>query len=418
MLYWKYGDTMNMLDIIIRKKNKEALSYDELKYAFNNYLSGKIPDYQMSALLMAITINGMNMSETLALTDIFIRSGETYDLSSIAPHVVDKHSTGGVGDSTTLVVGPICAALGLKMAKMSGRGLGLTGGTIDKVESIPGFIVNESKEDFFEQVRKNGFALSSQSDNLVPLDKVIYALRDVTGTTESIPLIASSIMSKKIALGATDILIDIKVGSGALLHTKEEAEILSKWLIDIGDAYHRKVETILSDMNEPLSFAIGNALEVKEAINVLNGKRSPLFDTAVEIAARLLTMVEGTDEKKAQELAIQAIDSGAALTCFNDFVTAQGGDLSKLKVSDKVIKVKAKNDGIIESIDALGAAKLAAKLGATKKTLDDKIDYGVGILLKVKKGDHIKKNDVLMELYVKNYNEEFHNGDFAFIEIV
>lgn len=409
---------MNMLDIIIRKKNKEALSYDELKYAFNNYLSGKIPDYQMSALLMAITINGMNMSETLALTDIFIRSGETYDLSSIAPHVVDKHSTGGVGDSTTLVVGPICAALGLKMAKMSGRGLGLTGGTIDKVESIPGFIVNESKEDFFEQVRKNGFALSSQSDNLVPLDKVIYALRDVTGTTESIPLIASSIMSKKIALGATDILIDIKVGSGALLHTKEEAEILSKWLIDIGDAYHRKVETILSDMNEPLSFAIGNALEVKEAINVLNGKRSPLFDTAVEIAARLLTMVEGTDEKKAQELAIQAIDSGAALTCFNDFVTAQGGDLSKLKVSDKVIKVKAKNDGIIESIDALGAAKLAAKLGATKKTLDDKIDYGVGILLKVKKGDHIKKNDVLMELYVKNYNEEFHNGDFAFIEIV
>ena len=409
---------MNMLDIIIRKKNKEALSYDELKYAFNNYLSGKIPDYQMSALLMAITINDMNMSETLALTDIFIRSGETYDLSSIAPHVVDKHSTGGVGDSTTLVVGPICAALGLKMAKMSGRGLGLTGGTIDKVESIPGFIVNESKEDFFEQVRKNGFALSSQSDNLVPLDKVIYALRDVTGTTESIPLIASSIMSKKIALGATDILIDIKVGSGALLHTKEEAEILSKWLIDIGDAYHRKVETILSDMNEPLSFAIGNALEVKEAINVLNGKRSPLFDTAVEIAARLLTMVEGTDEKKAQELAIQAIDSGAALTCFNDFVTAQGGDLSKLKVSDKVIKVKAKKDGIIESIDALGAAKLAAKLGATKKTLDDKIDYGVGILLKVKKGDHIKKNDVLMELYVKNYNEEFHNGDFAFIEIV
>ena len=409
---------MNMLDIIIRKKNKEALSYDELKYAFNNYLSGKIPDYQMSALLMAITINGMNMSETLALTNIFIRSGETYDLSSIAPHVVDKHSTGGVGDSTTLVVGPICAALGLKMAKMSGRGLGLTGGTIDKVESIPGFIVNESKEDFFEQVRKNGFALSSQSDNLVPLDKVIYALRDVTGTTESIPLIASSIMSKKIALGATDILIDIKVGSGALLHTKEEAEILSKWLIDIGDAYHRKVETILSDMNEPLSFAIGNALEVKEAINVLNGKRSPLFDTAFEIAARLLTMVEGTDEKKAQELAIQAIDSGAALTCFNDFVTAQGGDLSKLKVSDKVIKVKAKKDGIIESIDALGAAKLAAKLGATKKTLDDKIDYGVGILLKVKKGDHIKKNDVLMELYVKNYNEEFHNGDFAFIEIV
>ncbi len=409
---------MNMLDIIIRKKNKEALSYDELKYAFNNYLSGKIPDYQMSALLMAITINGMNMSETLALTNIFIRSGETYDLSSIAPHVVDKHSTGGVGDSTTLVVGPICAALGLKMAKMSGRGLGLTGGTIDKVESIPGFIVNESKEEFFEQVRKNGFALSSQSDNLVPLDKVIYALRDVTGTTESIPLIASSIMSKKIALGATDILIDIKVGSGALLHTKEEAEILSKWLIDIGDAYHRKVETILSDMNEPLSFAIGNALEVKEAINVLNGKRSPLFDTAVEIAARLLTMVEGTDEKKAQELAIQAIDSGAALTCFNDFVTAQGGDLSKLKVSDKVIKVKAKKDGIIESIDALGAAKLAAKLGATKKTLDDKIDYGVGILLKVKKGDHIKKNDVLMELYVKNYNEEFHNGDFAFIEIV
>ena len=407
---------MNILDLIDKKEKRETLTKEELKYIIDNYLNGTIKDYQMSAFLTEVDLLGLTEEETINLTDIMLHSGEILDFG--IDNLTDKHSTGGVGDKTTIVLAPLVASLNVKIAKMSGRGLGHTGGTIDKVESIPGFIVNESKEDFFEQVRKNGFALSSQSDNLVPLDKVIYALRDVTGTTESIPLIASSIMSKKIALGATDILIDIKVGSGALLHTKEEAEILSKWLIDIGDAYHRKVETILSDMNEPLSFAIGNALEVKEAINVLNGKRSPLFDTAVEIAARLLTMVEGTDEKKAQELAIQAIDSGAALTCFNDFVTAQGGDLSKLKVSDKVIKVKAKKDGIIESIDALGAAKLAAKLGATKKTLDDKIDYGVGILLKVKKGDHIKKNDVLMELYVKNYNEEFHNGDFAFIEIV
>lgn len=408
---------MNMLDIIARKKNHEALSYEELKFAFNGYLEKVIPDYQMSSLLMAITLNGMNLSETLALTDIFIRSGEVYDLSSGLTNVVDKHSTGGVGDSTTLIIGPICACLGLNMAKMSGRGLGLTGGTIDKVLSIPGFNVNLSKRDFINQVKEIGFALCSQTDNLVPLDKVIYALRDVSGTTESIPLIAASIMSKKIAAGATHILIDIKVGTGALVKSEEEATTLSEWLISIGEAYHRNVKTIISNMDIPLSYAIGNALEVKEAINVLKGKRCPLFNSCIEICATLLSMVKEISFEDAALEAVRTIENGSALTRFYKFVSAQGGDISKLVVADKIIPVKAQYDGIIKNIDALGTAKLAAKLGANKETIDDEIDYRVGVLLKVKVGDVVKKDSLLMFLYVNSYQIKLTNDDFKFIEI-
>lgn len=409
---------MNILDIITRKKNGASLSYDELKYAFLGYLNKEIPDYQMSALLMAITINGMNMSETLSLTDIFIKSGDMYDLSKYMDNVVDKHSTGGVGDSTTLVIGPMCAALGLHMAKMSGKGLGLTGGTIDKVESIPGFNVNLTEEQFYNQVSTFGFALSSQTKNLVPLDKVVYALRDVTGTTESIPLIASSIMSKKIAAGANNILIDIKVGSGALIKTNEEAKQLSKWLIAIGDAYKRNVKTIISDMNTPLSCAIGNALEVREAINVLHGKRCALYDACIEIVANLYSMAKGIDIIEAEIRAKEVIENGEALAKFYEFVKLQNGNLQELRLANTVIPVKSKFSGVVESIDALGAAKLAAKVGASKMTLDDELDYTVGIVLNVKVGDTINAGDKLLDIYAKNTKQEFTSSDFDFIKIV
>lgn len=410
---------MNMLDIITKKKNGGNLTLDEMKFAFNGYLNKEIPDYQMSALLMAITINGMNLSETLSLTDIFIKSGEEYNLSRVMDCVVDKHSTGGVGDSTTLVIGPMCAALGLHMAKMSGRGLGLTGGTIDKVESIPGFNVNLDKDTFINQVKEFGFALSSQTTNLTPLDKVIYALRDVTGTTESIPLIASSIMSKKIALGADNILIDVKYGSGALLKTLEDAKTLSTWLIDIGESYNRNVKTIISDMSTPLSFAVGNALEVKEAIEVLHGKRCPLYDTCIEIVSTLLMMAKDIEETKAINMAKDVIEDGTALKYFYEFVKLQGGNLSEMKIADKVINVKAKTNGKVNRVDALGAARLAAKLGASKETLDDEIDYSVGIVMNVKIGDEVKVGDTLLKLYMNEDKEvEFTKSDFEFIDIV
>lgn len=407
---------MNILDIITKKKNGKTLSYDELKFAFNGYLNGEIPDYQMSALLMAITINSMTLSETLSLTDIFIRSGDAYDLTKTMKYVVDKHSTGGVGDSTTLIIGPMCAALGLHLAKMSGRGLGLTGGTIDKVESIPGFNVNLTEDEFYEQVNNIGFALSSQTKNLVPLDKKVYALRDVTGTTESIPLIASSIMSKKIAAGADNILIDIKVGTGALIKTLEDAQELSHYLIEIGEAYKKNVRTLISDMNAPLSYAIGNSLEVCEVINVLHGKRCPLTGACIEITANLLSMAKGMDLGEAELRAEQVLKNGEALKKFYEFVSSQGGRLKEVEVAKNVIVVKSKRTGTITRIDAEGAAKLAAKLGASKMTLNDKIDYTVGILLNVKIGDKVEKDDVLMKLYVTD-KKKFTSIDFDFIEV-
>ena len=407
---------MNIIDIITKKKNNQELNYEELSYAFNGYLKKEIPDYQMSSLLMAIVINGMNLKETISLTDIFLKSGDQYNLREKMNNVVDKHSTGGVGDTTTLIIGPMCASLGLKMAKMSGRGLGFTGGTIDKLESIPGFRVNLSKNELIEQVSKVGFANCAQSDELTPLDKVIYALRDVTGTTESIPLIASSIMSKKIALGAENILIDVKYGSGALMKTKEDAETLADYLKKIGAYYDTKVECLIDNMSNPLSQAIGNAIEVIEAINVLRGKKCQLRDTCIEIVAKLLMMSEGITEFEAVKLAAGSIDSGKALNKFMEFVAHQGGNIEDVYLSEKRIEVKAKHDGVIKNIDALGAAKLAAKLGASKMTLDDTIDYSVGIYLKKVKGDSVKQEESLMTLYVNNYNVELNDEDFDFIE--
>lgn len=408
---------MNILDIITRKKNNQSLSYDELSFAFNGYLNGSVPDYQMSALLMAIVINGMNMTETLALTDIFLKSGDELNLGEKIENLVDKHSTGGIGDTTTLIIGPMCASLGMKMAKMSGRGLGITGGTIDKLESIPGFNVNLSEEEFISQVENIGFAVISQTKNLTPLDKVIYALRDVTGTAESIPLIASSIMSKKLALGSKNILIDVKVGKGALMKTIDDANTLCKYLEEIGDAYNRNVRTIIGNMDAPLSYAIGNSLEVCEAMNVLNGKRCPLYDACVEIVANLYDMTFSSGLEEGYKQARYVLESKKALNKFYEFVHAQGGSLRRVSVAKNKIKITANETGEVEKIDALKVGELAATLGASKKSLDDKIDYTVGIMLNVKIGDHVNIGDTLYTIYTNEENINLSKNDTDFITI-
>lgn len=392
---------MNIIDIITKKKDKKELTYDELLFAFNGYLKAEVKDYQMSSLLMAITINGMTLNETLALTDIFIKSGQVYQFSK---KVSDKHSTGGVGDSTTFIVASIVASMNIPMAKMSGRSLGYTGGTIDKLESIPGYKTQISEEEFYNQIDKIGLAVCSQSDKLVPLDKIIYALRDVSGTTESIPLIACSIMSKKIASGASYIVIDVKVGSGAFIKTKEEAEMFSSWVISIGNHYQKKVKTIITPMDEPLSSCIGNALEVLEVIEVLKGKNNKLKEISVEIASHIVSMAKGISVSDAEILANNALKKGSAYKMFEKWITTQGGNLNAIKVSDKVFSLKSNIAGTINSISALNCAKLSLKLGAGKINKDDIINHQVGIKLLHQVGDKVNKDDILAEIYVQDYN--------------
>ncbi len=405
---------MNMLDIITKKKNKEVLTHEELYYAFNGYLNKEIPDYQMTSLLMAIVINGLTFEETFDLTKIFIDSGETFKFDK---KVCDKHSTGGIGDTVTLVAIPILGALNIPVVKMSGRGLGITGGTIDKLESIPGFNVNLTKEDYYNNLEKIGVVVGAQTNDLVPLDKVIYALRDVSGTTESIPLIASSIMSKKIACGADYILIDVKWGSGALVKTKKDAEVLSNYLIEIGKRFNRQVKTIISDMNEPLSTCIGNALEVEEAINVLKGEKNKLRETSLEVAGNLASMYLNIPYEEAYNRASEVLDNNKAYEMFKTWISNQGGDLSKLKISDKVILIKSNQDGIISHINALKVGELSVKLGAGRITKDSKIDYSVGIKLLKQSGDLVKKGDIIAKLYVNDLNIKLTKDDINFYSV-
>ena len=405
---------MNMLDIITKKKNKEVLTHEELYYAFNGYLNKEIPDYQMTSLLMAIVINGLTFEETFDLTKIFIDSGETFKFDK---KVCDKHSTGGIGDTVTLVAIPILGALNIPVVKMSGRGLGITGGTIDKLESIPGFNVNLTKEDYYNNLEKIGIVVGAQTNDLVPLDKVIYALRDVSGTTESIPLIASSIMSKKIACGADYILIDVKWGSGALVKTKKNAEVLSNYLIEIGKRFNRQVKTIISDMNEPLSTCIGNALEVEEAINVLKGEKNKLRETSLEVAGNLASMYLNISYEEAYNRASEVLDNNKAYEMFKTWISNQGGDLSKLKISDKVILIKSNQDGIISHINALKVGELSVKLGAGRITKDSKIDYSVGIKLLKQSGDLVKKGDILAKLYANDLNIKLTEDDINFYSV-
>lgn len=405
---------MNIIDIINKKRLNQALTYDELSYAFNGYLKGDIEDYQMSSLLMAITINGLSFDETYMLTKIFILSGERYHFDK---KVCDKHSTGGVGDTVTLVIAPILAALDVPIAKMSGKGLGITGGTIDKLESIPGFNVNLTKEDYINNINKCNIAIGAQTSDLVPLDKVIYALRDVTGTTESIPLIASSIMSKKIASGASFIVIDIKCGEGALIKTKEDANMLSEWLIKLGRRYGVNVKTLITNMDEPLSNSIGNALEVEEAIEVLKGKETRLTKISLEVAATLIAAYKGLTYESGYILAKKVINNGSAYKSFEKWIKTQGGDLSKLKVSKYIFHLKSNKEGIITNVSALACGKLSVKLGAGRLTKNSKIDYGVGIKLNKNKGDKVKVGDLLADIYVPNNDFELSKEDLKIFTI-
>lgn len=406
---------MNIIDIITKKKNKQVLNYEELKYAFNGYLNKEIKDYQMSALLMAITINGMTYEETLDLTDIFIKSGDVYKFDK---PVCDKHSTGGIGDTVTLIIAPIVTALNVPMAKMSGKGLGITGGTIDKLESIPGFNVNLTKEDYHKGIKDIGLAVGAQTEDLVPLDKVIYALRDVTGTTESIPLIASSIMSKKIACGATYIVIDIKCGEGALIKTEEDAKELSEYLIKIGIHFNRKVKTIITSMDEPLSNAVGNALEVLEAKEILEtNKQTKLRDVSLEVAANIVSMAKNIKVNEAKILCAKVLENQTAYKMFEKWISYQHGDLSKVKASDKIIKLKSNRNGTITKISALKVGKLAGLLGAGRKTKEDKIDYSVGIKLLCSENETVTKGQVLALLYVNDLNIKIPEEDLKIFEI-
>ena len=403
---------MHIVDIINKKRLGQVLTRDELEYAFNGYLNGVVKDYQMSSLLMAICINGMDDEETFALVDIFIKSGNILDLSSIPGIKVDKHSTGGVGDKVTLIIGPIVASCGCFVPKMSGRGLGHTGGTIDKLESIEGFNTSLSEEEFINQVKKIGLAVIGQTKNLCPLDKVIYALRDVTGTTSSIPLIATSIMSKKIAGGADKILLDVKVGNGALMKNREDAEKLARLMEKIGNYYNREVICEITDMNIPLGDNIGNSLEVIEAMDILKGKRGMLYDLCIEISSEMISLAKNISKSDAKIEAINAVDSGKAYNKFIEFIEVQGGDISTLKVSDKTIEVKSTKNGVIKEINALALGELSVSLGAGRRSKDDIIDHSVGIVLKKHLDEHVEINEVLCTLYVNNLDVIVNPDDY------
>lgn len=392
---------MVVVDIINKKRIGKELSYQELDFIFNGYLEGAVKDYQMSALLMAICINGMSDEEIFGLTKIFIDSGDILDFGDLGV-IVDKHSTGGIGDKTTLVIAPLVASCGVAVVKMSGRGLGYTGGTIDKLESIPGFNVNLSDAKLLSQLKKIGVSISSQTANLTPIDKVVYALRDVTATVSSIPLIASSIMSKKIAGGADKILIDIKVGKGALLKNREEAKKLSELMMKIGGFYQREVRCVISDMNTPLGYCIGNSLEVLEAIEILKGRQydTVLSNLCIDLAVDMVSMGKNISKHDAKLEVLESLNKGRAYEKFLELVKAQGGDITKIEVSTKKQKIKADRDGVIKKIDALAVGKLSVELGAGRKTKEDKIDHSVGIKLNKLVGEKVKRGDVLATLYV------------------
>lgn len=393
---------MNIIDIINKKRIGLSLSRDELDYAFNGYLNGSVKDYQMSSLLMAICINSMEENEIFDLVDIFIKSGEIIDLSVLPGIKVDKHSTGGVGDKVTLIVGPIVASCGVCVPKMSGRGLGHTGGTIDKLESIEGFNTNLTIDEFIHQVKEIGLAVTGQTKKLCPIDKVIYALRDVTGTVSSIPLIASSIMSKKIAGGADKILLDVKVGNGALMKTREDAQKLADIMTRIGERYHREVVCEITDMNIPLGDNIGNSLEVIEAIDVLKGKKGRLTDLCLDEASQMVSMAKNISKEEAMEEVKETIITGKAYSKFLEFIKYQGGDINTLKVSNQTIDVLSTRNGILKNINALNLGELSVTLGAGRRKKEDEIDHTVGIVLKKHLLDEIKVGDILCTLYVKN----------------
>ena len=399
--------TGRFVDMIHKKKEGKPLESQEIRDMVSRYAAGKIPDYQMSAMLMAICFQGMNDEELTALTLAMRDSGETADLSGIPGIKVDKHSTGGVGDKTTLIVGPFVAACGVPVAKMSGRGLGFTGGTLDKLESIPGFRIDLTEEEFFRAVRASGISVIGQTGNLAPADKKLYALRDVTGTVESIPLIASSIMSKKLAAGSDKILLDVTTGSGAFIKDLEQSRELARRMTAIGRGAGRETVAMLTSMEEPLGFAVGNNLEVKEAIKTLRGEGpEDLREICLALAGMMLSLgKEGLSYKEGRSLAEETLDSGAAYGKFLDMVEGQGGDLSYIENMDKFQRaacereLTAGEEGYISSMDTEGIGITAGILGAGRETKESVIDHSAGIVMKKKIGDWVRRGDAIAVLY-------------------
>ena len=397
---------MRMYDILAKKRDGGILTDEEIQFFIDGYVSGAIPDYQASALLMAIFLKGMTPHETAALTRSMAQSGDLVDLSSIDGIKVDKHSTGGVGDKTTLIVAPVVASLGVRVAKMSGRGLGHTGGTVDKLESIPGLRTTLDREAFFDVVRRVGVSVIGQSGNLAPADKKLYALRDVTATVNSIPLIASSIMSKKIAAGSDRILLDVKTGSGAFMKTLEDSIALAKEMVSIGEHVGRRTVALITDMDRPLGCAIGNALEVCEACETLQGRGpADLTEVCIELAANMLWLAEKGELAQCRSLAKQQIANGEAFAKLKEMVQAQGGDTSVLDDpsrfdrSNVCYEVLAQREGFLYAMDTERCGIASMELGAGREKKEDPIDYSAGIVLRKKVGDFVRKGEVLASFY-------------------
>ncbi len=394
---------MFMNEIILKKRHKEVLNEDEITFFIQEYTKGNIPDYQASALLMAIVLNGMNAHETSLLTKAMMHSGDIIDLSKIAGIKVDKHSTGGVGDKTSLVLGPLVAACGVKVAKMSGRGLGHTGGTLDKMEAIPGMKVQLSIDQFIQQVNKIGIAIIGQSSTLVPADKKLYALRDVTGTVDSIALISSSIMSKKLATGSDCILLDVKFGSGAFFEDPQDAKKLAQAMVNIGKNMHRDTRAILTNMDQPLGLAIGNALEIQEVIATLNGQGpEDLVELCLQAGTIMLKQAKVVnDDKEAYKMLQGKIADGSALKKLQELVIAQGGDVSyitnptKFPRAKHIVEVHSQSNGYVCAINAHQLGEIAMKIGAGRAKKEDSIDYAAGIIVTKKCGDFVNAGDVI-----------------------
>ena len=397
---------MQMIDLIQKKKHGLSLSGEEIDFLVQGVTEGSLPDYQVSALLMAVLLKGMEDEETAALTRAMAESGGSIDLSEFGALSVDKHSTGGVGDKTTLILAPLVAACGAKVAKMSGRGLGHTGGTVDKLEAIPGYQTELSEEAFRRITRQVGVCVIGQSGELAPADKRLYALRDVTATVDSIPLIVSSIMSKKLAAGAKSIVLDVTVGSGAFMKTVPQARELAEKMVAIGRACGRNMAALITDMSEPLGFAVGNALEVKEALEVLKGGGpEDLKEVCLALAGEMLALSLGMDSGAARTLAAQTLNSGAAYEKAKEWITAQGGDVGYLEEPERfpaaafAVDVLSPESGYIVAMDTAEIGHAASHLGAGRKVKTDPIDMAAGIMLRAKIGDYVEKGEILATLY-------------------
>lgn len=411
-----------MYDIILKKRRGYELSNEEIKFAIDGFTDGSIPDYQMSALAMAICFNSMTDRETATLTFAMADSGDQLDLSEFGNMTCDKHSTGGVGDKTSLIVAPLVASCGGVFAKMSGRGLGHTGGTIDKLESIRGYRTELSEEEFLEQTRNIGICVIGQTGNMTPADKKLYALRDVTATVDSIPLIASSVMSKKLAAGAKSIVLDVKAGSGAFMSDAESAKVLAEKMVEIGRRCGRNVSALITNMDMPLGKCVGNSLEVLEAISVLKGEtKGDLRELCLELASTLLSMCHDISHEAARKMAENSLESGAAFEKFKQWISAQGGNADWADNTDLFpkakcsLKVKATTDGIIQHMNTAQIGRASSSLGAGRMKKGDPIDLEAGIIIEKKTGDEVKKGEVLATLY-SNKQETLQNASIIYVD--